>query len=163
MKDKRIVRRAGVAILAVILGSLIGYGLSASRLDRSSKVYAERSVTQILNAWSDQELLKRASEQFRDAVDPAELHAGFDVLSHRLGTTQSCSEARGALREEEGRPVMARYDLSCRFDHGVATVRISLIRAGSDWQILGFTIDSPSLRHGGDSPGGLQPYKNGQT
>lgn len=163
MKDKRSPMRAAVAVLAVIVGSLIGYGLSSSRLDRSSKAYCEDAVAQILNAWSDRALLDRASAQFRDAVDPAELHAGFDVLSHRLGMVQSCAEAIGSLRQEAGRPVVASFDVPCRFDRAAATVHVTLVRVGSDWQILGFTINSPSLRHGSNAPGGLQPYKGERT
>ncbi len=163
MPRTRLIRLVSAVALAVIVGGVIGYEWSNSRLDRSSKAYSEQSVAQILNAWSDQELLTRASTQFRDAVDPDELHAGFDVLAHRLGMMQSCSAASGSVKREVGKPITALYEVSCRFDRGEATVSISLILAGSEWQILGFTIHSPALGPGEASPDGLRPYKAEQT
>jgi hypothetical protein len=152
------VLRIGIAVAALVLGGSIGFYLSTSRLDRSGSAYTDNAVSQILNAWSDQELMKRASPQFREAVDQQELHAAFDVLSHRLGLMQACSPAQGRVRRDGSAGVTASYELACRFDRGAATVHITLLRGADEWQILGFSVDSPAQQRERTAPGGLQPY-----
>lgn len=119
-------------------------------------------MSQVLGSWSDEPLLAHSSSLFREAVDIDELQLGLAVMSRRLGAVQTCAEPEGALQRADGRPLTAHYDVECQFERGPATVQISLVRVGSDWQILGFTFRSPASG-GAASPSGLQPFRPGRT
>ena len=156
---RRLAILAGTAAMAVLFAIATGSWYPSARLQRSARLCSEEFVKQIVEGWSDDALLQRASPQFRDSVNPQELKLGFSVLAQRVGGLKACSPAHGAVRRAEGKPLTAAYAVPCQFEQAAATIHITLIRAGDGWQILGFSVDSPAVRAGSPTIDGLKPYQ----
>jgi hypothetical protein len=141
----------GSIFLAVIALGAIGIGIIAYRgnaLDKESKGYADSAIPAIVSAWSEKELLDRASPEFKKAVTIDQLDRLFRWVSG-LGQLQKCEPAHGqalmSATTQTGKRISAEYIAKATFQKGEATIKLGLIKHGDQWQILGFHVDSPAL------------------
>jgi hypothetical protein len=134
-----------VAIIAVFIGyaSYIG-----STLDKESKAYVDRSVPAIVSSWSEEELINRASPEFKQAIEQAEMNRLFRWF-RTLGPLETYEGSQGqatiSVTPQTGKVVSARYLTKGRFERGEATIQINVIKHGDAWQIAGFKVDSSAL------------------
>src|SRR5436190_10798665 len=141
----------GSIFLAVIVLGAIGIAFVAikgSALDKESKAYADSAVPAIVSAWSEKELLDRASPEFKKAVTIDQLDRLFRWVSG-LGKLQKCEPAQGqalmSATTQAGKRTSAQYTAKAIFQKGEATIKLGLIKHGDQWQVLSFYVDSPAL------------------
>jgi hypothetical protein len=134
-------------VLLLVLGGLIGFGIYAgNRLDVSSKAYVDESVPAIVTHWSQDELSRRESPQFRRTTSDSELTVLFNRFA-QLGGLRSYDGSRGDANLNfmpgTGLQITAAYIAQATFQNGKAELRVNLIQIDGNWRILGFRIESP--------------------
>lgn len=141
----------GSIFLAIIILGAIGIAFVAVRgsaLDKESKAYADSAIPAIVSAWSEKELLDRASPEFKAAVTIDQLDRLFRWVSG-LGQLQKCEPAEGqalmSATTQTGKRTSAEYTAKATFQKGQGTIKLGLIKHGDQWQILGFHVDSSAL------------------
>ena len=142
----------GSIFLAVIVLGAIGIAFTAIRgtaLDKESKAYADSALRAIVSTWSEKELLDRASPEFRKAVTIDQLDRFFLAYYNTLGRLQKCEPAQGqstmSLTSQTGGMTTGQYTAIATFEKGEATIKLTLIKHGGQWQIGGFHVDSPAF------------------
>ncbi len=137
-----------LALLMVLTAVFGGLFLFGKRLDRESKAYVDAAVPAIASGWNMDELRKRASREFDDAVDYDEIADYFDTL-HQLGNfvsyQGSSGEATISISFRYGFEITAEYSASADFEEGFAEIQVLLIRQDNLWQILDFTVTPGSF------------------
>jgi hypothetical protein len=132
-----------LACLAGLIGIFIYVGAS---LDASSKSFVDESVPAIVANWSEDELTKRESAQFRKITSDEALN-GLFTRFRALGPMQtydgSTGQANLNVAPATGLEITASYLAETTFQNGKAEIRVNLIRVDGVWQIYGFRIDSP--------------------
>jgi len=138
-------------VIVLIVAVLVGIGVyQGTRLDASSKAYVEANVKPIVETWSKEELLKRASPQLIEALgkDPEQVDRLFAKLA-KLGPLKSLSEPKGqslvAVNTGTGKVISASYTETGQFENGHADFSIRLVQIGGQWQFLGFYVNSPIM------------------
>jgi hypothetical protein len=141
----------GVIFLLVIVLGAIGIGFIAVRgnaLDKKSRAYADAVIPAIVTGWSQQELIARASPEFKKAVTQQQLDQMFQWFTS-LGHLQKCEPALGqagiTVTPKTGKVISGRYAAKAKFEKGDATIKLALIKHDNQWQILSFYVDSPAL------------------
>ena len=139
----------GAVFLAILVGvvAFIGYAAySGSKLDVSSKTYVDQVVPIIVSTWSPEEVLKRASPQFRQAVNDEQLKELLLKLS-KLGHLDKYEGSKGdsnvSFTTQAGKVVSATYVANAKFENGDAQINIRIIQLGGQWQLLSFYVNSP--------------------
>jgi hypothetical protein len=148
---KKFLAVLGIIFLVMIVLGAIGIGFIAVRgnaLDKESRAYADTAIPAVVNGWSEQELLARASPEFKQAVTQDKL----DQLFHRftsLGRLQKCDPAQGqagiTVTPQTGKVISGQYAAKAKFEKGDANIKLILIKHGDQWQIASFYVDSPAL------------------
>jgi len=138
-------------VLVVIVAVLIGVGVyQGTRLDSSSKAYVEVNVKPVVETWSKEELLKRASPELIEILgkDPDQVDRLFTKLA-KLGALKSLSEPKGqaviSVKNDTGKVVSATYTETGEFENGHADFNIRLIQRDGQWRFLGFYVNSPIM------------------
>jgi hypothetical protein len=138
-------------VLVVIVAVLIGVGIyQGTRLDSSSKAYVEVNVKPVVETWSKEELLKRASPELIEILgkDPDQVDRLFTKLA-KLGALKSLSEPKGqaviSVKNDTGKVVSASYTETGEFENGHADFNIRLIQIDGQWRFLGFYVNSPIM------------------
>lgn len=136
-----------ILIVAVLVGFMVHQGIG---LDSSSEAYVEANVRPIVDTWSKDELLKRASPQLVDI-----LHRDSDQVDHvfaklaKLGPLKSLGEPKGqslvAVNAGSGKVITAAYTESAEFENGHADFTIRLIQIDGQWRFLTFYVNSPIM------------------
>ena len=141
----------GSIFLAIIVLGAIGIAFVAVRgnaLDKESKAYADAAIPAIVNAWSEQELLVRASPEFKKAVNQQQLDQMFHWFAS-LGRLQKCDPGQGqalmSATTQTGKVISAQYTTKATFEKGEAKITVGLIKHADQWQILRFEVHSPQL------------------
>ncbi len=143
---KKIVLMLGYLFLALIVAAAAGFlflVFEGKRLDKESKVFADATVLAIAKDWDANELRKRASAEFENAVDYDEIQEYFDSLGS-LGKFISSQGAVGestiTLSAHYGYEITADYTCILQFQAGSAEVQIVLIKLEGRWQVLDFKV-----------------------
>ena len=147
---KKLLIILGAVFLVIILLVAVVVGVAAVRgsaLDKESKAYVDRNLPLIISAWDEQELLSRASPEFTQNTKREDLDRGFSGLSRKFGKMQSYEGAKGqsyvsyrVLSSHSGRVITAEYVARVTFAGGSASIDITLIKHGEQWQIERFEI-----------------------
>lgn len=149
MKNCLMVTGGIFLVLVFISACVVGYfAYAGNKLDVSSKAYVDECVPAIVSNWSKDELLKRESPQFRQAVNEDQLDLLFKKLSG-LGQLKNYEGAKGdsniIYTTAHGKVITAYYVGNATFENGKAEIRIKLIQTDGVWQILSFYVDSPTF------------------
>lgn len=136
-----------IAIAFVGLVSIAAY--TGPSFDKESKAYADAAVVAIASGWNEKDLVDRASPQLMTAVGDEQR------LDRALGTWRelgrlkkydgSKGEANIVFSWPGGRIITAAYMSRVEFEHGSATIEVSLIRSDGAWKIRGFKVVPDSL------------------
>jgi hypothetical protein len=134
----------GIVVLIRDAGSLM---TESKAYSAESKAYGDDAMLNIFTNWDADELWKRSTPHFRQAIKRDDLSAFFDAGKDALGRLSEYSGTGGAtVTVTSGRKsVKANYMAKTRFEKGDADVRLDLIKDGMVWTIEGFHIDSSVL------------------
>ena len=140
----------GIFLVLILIGvGVIAYAAFHGRaLDASSKAYVEANLPAILDTWSTNELLIRASPQLLKAVNekPEQLDQLFRKLSN-LGALRFFGDVKGdshiSFTTEHGKVTTASYVVNATFENGEGRINTRLIQLDGQWQFLMFNVDSP--------------------
>lgn len=117
-------------------------------LDTESKTYVDMAVPAIVSTWNKQELARRASPELIQSVKTDDVSGLLLQFSRRLGALSQYDGSQGDSHlgfTLKGLIITANYTAKARFQRGSAVIRISLIKHGEQWQVLGFHVESPVL------------------
>jgi hypothetical protein len=141
----------GVSLILFLVGG-IAVGIlvyRGTKLDRESSVYADLALKAICTDWSEKALLDRASPEFKQAT-PVEQLDGYFRLYATLGHLQSAEPMKGQAGVSyftgTGQSIQGRYTTKAHFENADATVTLSLIKHGEQWQIAGIHVDAPGYK-----------------
>jgi hypothetical protein len=145
---RRFLSILGALTLVGLVAAAIGVGVAIYKgraLDAESKAFVDGAVPAIAATWSKQQLLDRATPELRASAKPEALNALFDGLS-RLGPLVEYEGAKGGTTMSymagSGSTVSASYVAKARFQNGIATFRIVLMKRDGRWMIHNFHADS---------------------
>jgi len=128
------------AILAIVVVAVKG-----NALDKESKQYADTAIRAVISQWDIGEIQSRASPEFKAAVKDDDLEK-LGKMFRRLGNFKSYNGAKGqanmSVTTQNGKVISAAYIAKADFESGPAEIRLSLIKHGSQWQLLGLNINS---------------------
>jgi hypothetical protein len=151
-----VVAVAGIAIVAV----------RGSGLDKESREYVDAAVPEILSKWDITEIQNRASPEFKAAVKSDDLEKLVRVF-RRLGTFKAYNGAKGqariAVMAGQGKVISAAYVVSADFETGPAEIKLSLIKHGDQWQLLGISAFSKVFLEQFNQPAGAAPSTGTST
>jgi hypothetical protein len=131
---------AAIAVLGVAIVAVKGNGL-----DKESKQYADAAIRAIVSSWDIKEIQSRASPEFKAAVTDDDLEKLLKMF-RRLGKLTTYNGAKGqanmSITTHNGKVISAAYVASADFETGPAEIKLSLIKHGNQWQLLGVNINS---------------------
>ena len=126
---------AGIAIVAV----------KGNALDKESKQYVDAAIPAIVSGWDITEIQNRASPEFKTAVKDEDLEKLVRMF-RRLGKFKTYNGAKGeaniSATIRDDKTISAAYVATALFDTGPAEINMSLIKHGTQWQLLGLRINS---------------------
>lgn len=132
------------AIFAVPLIGFVVVAIRGSALDRESKTYADTAAIAIVSDWSTQALFDRASPDFmktttREQVDS--LFAQLRVLGRMTKYDGSKGDSSSFYNvSARTLTITAVYFAHAEFEHGSAQIKITVLKRGGYWQIVGFYV-----------------------
>ena len=159
----------GAVLLAVLVmvGALAAvYVPKGFALERSAVAYMETNVPLIVANWDSSEVTKRAAPEFLVPAVQEGLPTLFAQLS-KLGKLKSLGKPEGGVvvadlqlaiaknqlhlrsRDQRLQPISAELVADAVFDAGPARVKMTLVRRGSDWRIIGFWVGPPTASNEG--------------
>lgn len=129
-----------LAVVGITIASVKG-----NALDKESKQYADAAIRAIVSQWDSTEIQSRASPEFKRAVNDADLEKLMKMF-RRLGKLKTVNEAKGqstmSVTSQNGKVISAQYVASADFKTGPADIILSLIKHGTQWQLMGIKINS---------------------
>lgn len=137
---------AVIVIALVILISIVA--VKGSTLDKESMSYVDEVTPIILADLNKETLFKYASDQLKSAVSDEEMDKIFNWFK-QLGEFEQYNGSTGqaivSVTTENGKQIRGQYKAFAEFSTGPATIKISTIKVGNDWKIIGFNINSMAL------------------
>jgi hypothetical protein len=150
MRRLLVILGAIFGLIIIIAGAGIAYvAVNGNRLDKESLAYADDAIPAIAQHWDQDEITKRASPEFTQAISNDDLARVLSALRNNLGDFRKYEGAKGdaniSLTTQNGKVITATYVAGVDFDKAPATVQLRLIKHGDQWQLLGFHVDSKAL------------------
>jgi hypothetical protein len=135
----------GAIFFGLIIIGIVAFILTAIRgtkLDKESKTYIDSALPAIVASWNGQELLDRASPEFKQASSGVDIGRMFTAcrLLGKMVTYAAEGQAIMAHDLTKGRSITANYIVKAQFERGSAEIDVRLIKHGDEWQILGFHV-----------------------
>jgi hypothetical protein len=144
--------------LLIILGGIflviiVAVGIAAAiwiprglKLDRQAKAYIQDAVPKIVEHWSSQELVDRATPALVSAGGSRKDIDRLFAMFQKLGNLKQLDTPEGTVGSQwfsgEGTVTLGTYTARADFENGAASIRIQLRRVGDTWKINGFRINS---------------------
>jgi hypothetical protein len=149
---RKVLYALGVIFIVLVLGlgALIGVTMyKGAALDKESARYVHDAVIAITTHWSKDELLRRASPDFKKITDTDRLVSFLDAVSGALGPLVDYEGAKGdALIKTmvgSGTTITALYKARAKYQRGSAEITLSLIKIDDTWMINGFHVNSDQV------------------
>jgi hypothetical protein len=141
-----IIALAGLAIIAV--AAMFNFILNAQALNNEAQRYADSAMKAIAATWDRQEILKRVSPEFNAVVAPEDLDK-LILAYRRLGAFMWCDTPSGSVRilttTSQGKTITGVYVAKAEFRTGPATITLSIIKHGDQWQINQINVKSAAF------------------
>lgn len=140
----------GIFAILIVTGvvSIVVLVVKGTALDKESKAYVDEVTPKILANLSKQTLFQHASDELKNSASPEE----FDKIFNWFGKLGRFKEYRGSsgqanisVTTERGKQITGIYQAQAEFENGPATIKITIIKKGDTWQIMGFNINSMAL------------------
>ena len=140
----------GIFAVLIVVG-VIGFvvlSIKGTSLDKESKAYVDEVSPIILANLSRETLFQYASEDLKNSASTEEFDKIFSWLS-KLGQFKKYNGSQGqaniSVTTKSGKKITGYYEAQAQFESGPAKIRITTIKEGSDWKIIGFHINSMAL------------------
>ncbi len=140
----------GIFAVLIVLG-VIGLAVLAVKgtaLDKESKAYVDEVTPRILANLNKETLFQHASGELKNSASEEEFDKIFNLfakLGEFKGYKGASGEASISLTSERGKRITGLYQAQAEFENGPATVNVTVIKKGDNWQVMGFYIDSMAL------------------
>ena len=141
----------GSIFLVLIVIGVIAFStlyVKGSALDKESKAYVDEITPVILSNLTKETFFQYADEQLKNSATPEKFEKIFNWLS-KLGEFKeykgSSGQANISITPETGKLITGHYEAQAEFETGPATVKITIIKRGNKWKIIGFNINSMAL------------------
>jgi hypothetical protein len=140
----------GIFVFLIIAGAIGIYILDVkgTALDKESKAYVDEVTPKILASLNKETLFQYASDELKKTASGEEFDKVFNWFT-KLGQFKEYKGAKGqanmSATSERGKQITGYYEAQAEFEKGPATVKITIIKKGDNWQILGFRIESMAL------------------
>ena len=154
---KKLLISLGVIFLVLIVIAAIGFGYfvyKGNALDKESKAYVDAAIPAIATNWNKQQLLDRASPEFKKAVTEAQidqLFHQFTALGRFMTFDSATGQAAAYVSPQTGKIVTAEYEARAYFEKGGTKFKIKLIKHGDQWQILSFNVQGGPVAAGSNA------------
>ena len=140
----------GIFVFLVLAGAIGLYILDVkgTALDKESKAYVDEVTPKILANLSKETLFQYASDELKKAASPEEFDKIFNWFA-KLGQFKEYKGAKGqsnmSVTSERGKQITGYYEAQAEFEKGPATIKITVIKKGDNWQVIRFYIESMAL------------------
>ena len=128
----------GISVLAV----------KGKALDQESKAYVDKVTPIILENLNKESPFQHSSDELKNSASPEEFDKIFKWFA-KLGKYKeyrgSSGQATISVTTERGKQITGLYQAEAEFENGPATITITTIKKGDDWQVIGFHISSMAL------------------
>jgi hypothetical protein len=148
---KKILIILGSIFAILILVGIISVSILAFKgaaLDKESKAYVDEVTPKILENLNQETLFQYSSDELKNSASPEEFDKLFNWFT-KLGKFKEYKGSKGqagiSITTERGKQVTGNYIAQAEFENGPATINITIIKKGNNWQILGFRINSMAL------------------
>jgi len=148
---KKILMILGGFFAILIVAGVIGISIVAVKgagLDRESKAYVDEVTPKILADLNKETLFQYASDELKNSASSEELDRIFNWFS-KLGQFKEYKGSSGqaciSVTTERGKQITGSYQAQAEFENGPATINITIIKKGNNWQVIGFRINSMAL------------------
>jgi len=147
---KKLFTYLGVLFAVILVIGIVTFGIMASQgkgLDEESEAYVNNVTPIILTAMDKETLFQYADDQLINSASPEE----FDKIFHwfqklgKLNEYKGCSGQANINVNQTGKTVTAYYEANAEFDSGDALIKVTTIKRGDEWKIIGFHINSLAL------------------
>ena len=132
---------AGVVIFSIL-------AVKGSALDEESKAYVDDVTPIILADLNKETLFQYASDELINSASEEEFDKIFKWLA-KLGQFEyyegSNGQASILVSPKKGKQIAAKYQAKAEFETGPATITITAVKKGDNWQLIGFHINSMAL------------------
>ena len=136
-----------ILFVAVVIGISV-LAIKGKALDEESKAYVDKVTPIILGNLNKETLFQHASDELKNSASPEEFDKIFNLFS-KLGKFKeykgSSGQANISVTTERGKQITGIYQAQAEFENGPATIKLTVIKKGDNWQIIGFNIDSMAL------------------
>ncbi len=136
-----------ILIVAGVVGISV-FAVKGTALDEESKVYIDEVTPKILANLNKQTLFQHASDELKNSASPEEFDKIFNWFA-KLGQFKeykgSSGQANISVTTERGKQITGIYQAQAEFENGPATIKLTIIKKGNNWQIMGFNINSMAL------------------
>ncbi len=145
---KKIFMGLGIVFAIIIVASVILLSIvfvKGSALDKEANAYVDKVVPIILADLKKETLFEYSSDQLKTFVPDEQMDKTF-ALFKKLGTFVKYNGSEGgttmSVTSEYGKRITGYYEATADFSNGPATIKVTLIKNGDKWEILGFYINS---------------------
>ena len=133
----------------LILGALTALFVNTKLYDREVSTYANDAILAIVMDWDEQALLRRASPELFAASTSQQIHDAF-VNYRQLGRMTKYNVARSIAHVNVEfalvhKKVTAVYIAKAAFQHGIAEIKLSLVKRNGRWHITGLHVTADEL------------------
>ena len=136
-------------LLAVLIGAgIVGFFLlldKGSELDREAKEYVDKVTPIILANLNKETLYQYASEEFKTAPFQDAMFAMFARLGQLREYKGSNGQTNVSDTSANEKDITGVYQAEAEFETGPAIIKLTIIKRGDRWQIIGFNISSAAL------------------
>ncbi len=137
-----------VLIVVVVVGFFV-LNYFGTGLDEESKLYVDSNLPQIINDWSVEELISRASPELMKVAPKEKIENLFNAFSERLGPLKEYKGSNGqaniSVTTQKGKVITGAYVAEAIFEKAPATIQFRIIKHDNQWQILEFRVNSEAL------------------
>jgi hypothetical protein len=141
----------GSIFAVIIVVGVIGFSILAVKggaLDEESKAYVDDVTPKILTSLNQETLFQFASDELKSSASQEEFDKIFNWFG-KLGKFVEYKESKGqaniSVTTQSGKQITARYEAQAEFEAGPAAIKVSIIKKGESWQVVGFNINSMAL------------------
>jgi hypothetical protein len=145
---KKILMILGGIFAFLVVAGVIGFSVIAMKgaaLDKESKAYVDEVTPKILANLNKETLFQYASGELKNSASPEEFDKIFNWFA-KLGQFKEYKGANGqaniSVTTEKGKQITGVYEAQAEFEKGPATIKITAIKKGDNWQVIGFHINS---------------------
>ena len=148
---KKILMILGGIFAFLVIAGVIAFSVIAIKgaaLDKESKAYVNEVTPKILANLNKENLFQYASDELKNSASPEEFDKIFNWFA-KLGQFKEYKVANGqaniSITTERGKQITGVYEAQAEFEKGPATIKITVIKKGNNWQVISFHINSMAL------------------